>query len=199
MSNNASLNDPRITRTRALLRQALMELVTQKSFSSLTIQEVTKQAGLNRSTFYLHYVGLHELLEDCGKDLFGQMRAMIYNNVKSTNSAKTSDLDEYEPFVECVFLHLQQHLSFYRAMLGRQGDPYFGNLFRELLAELIFEPIRGDKRGDAESELVMRFFTTGFSGIATWWLESDQRISIKEAAHLVTLDVLPAYMKMVQD
>ena len=40
-----------------------MQLVAEKRFASLTIQDVTSQAGLNRTTFYLHYSGLHELLE----------------------------------------------------------------------------------------------------------------------------------------
>ena len=196
MSKNDAEMDPRVVRTRALLRQALMKLVTEKSFASLTIQEVTGQAGLNRSTFYLHYIGMHELLEDCVKDLFGQMRSEIYSKADQIN---LTNLPEYEIFVECVFLHLQQHEPFYRSMLGKNGDPYFGSLFQDLLAELIFEPMRGEMRSDTESELILSFFTAGFTGIATWWLESDLPIPAKEAARLVTKDILPAYMKLVQE
>jgi AcrR family transcriptional regulator len=196
MSRKTDEMDPRVQRSRELLREALMVLTTQRSFASLTIQEVTAKAGLNRSTFYLHYLGLHELLEDCVKELFGQMRVVIYAKASQLNSTAS---DGYEPYVECVFIHLQEHFNFYRAMLGKQGDPYFGSLFQELLAELIFEPMGGEIRSDAESELVLRFFTVGFTGIATWWLESDKRISVQEAAHLVALDILPAYMKLVND
>ena len=46
--------DPRVLRTKGLLRQALESLVSEKSFSSLSIKEVTSRAGLDRSTFYLH-------------------------------------------------------------------------------------------------------------------------------------------------
>ena len=188
--------DPRIERTSALLRRALIELVTEKSFASLTIREITHRAGLNRSTFYLHYVGMHELLQDCVKDLFGQMRSEIYGKANQFNMKNSED---YEPFVECVFLHLQKYFNFYRAMLGKNGDPYFGSLFQELLAELIFEPMGGQTRSDVESELILRFFTAGFTGIATWWLEGDSPIPAKDAASLVARDILPAYMKLVED
>ena len=188
--------DPRFERTRTLLRQALMELVTEKNFASLTIREVTHRAGLNRSTFYLHYVGMHELLQDCVKDLFGQMRSEIYGKASQFNMKISGD---YEPFVECVFHHLRKYFNFYRAMLGKNGDPYFGSLFQELLAELIFEPMRGEIRSDAESELILRFFTAGFTGIATWWLEFDSPIPVKAAAGLVARDILPAYMKLVEE
>jgi AcrR family transcriptional regulator len=195
MSTNNNEMDPRIVRTRSSLRQALMDLVTDKSFASLTIQEVTRQAGVNRSTFYLHYVGMHELLEDCIKDLFGQMRDEIYGKASNIGSNHQKD---YEPFVEIVFQHLRKHLRFYRAMLGKNGDPYFGSLFQDLLSELIFEPMGGEMRNDKESELILRFFTAGFTGIATWWLESNQPIPEREAARLVTQDILPAYMRLVE-
>jgi AcrR family transcriptional regulator len=196
MSRKDDEIDPRVVRTRALLRQTLMQLVTEKSYANLTIQEITQRAGLNRSTFYLHYIGMHELLEDCAKDLFAEMRNEIY---EKASQVKPENLEDYEPFVECVFKHLQQYLSFYRAMLGKNGDPYFSSLFQELLAELIFEPMRGEYHSDVESELILRFFTAGFSGIATWWLESSSPIPVGEAARLVTRDVLPAYMKLTED
>ena len=73
--------DPRVIRTRGLLRTALMELAVEKSFASLTIQDVTRRAGLNRTTFYLHFNGLHELLEDCARSLFAELRGEIYANL----------------------------------------------------------------------------------------------------------------------
>jgi AcrR family transcriptional regulator len=194
MSTSSQNEDPRTTRSRALLQKALIELITEKNFASLTIQEVTARAGLNRSTFYLHYMGIHELLEDCVKDLFGSMRSEIYSRVERVKPLK---MEDYEPFVECVFQHLKQNFRFYRAMLGKNGDSYFRSLFQNLLAELIFEPMRGEYPSDIESDLILRFFTEGFTGIAAWWLESEHPIATKEAARLVTKDILPAYMEMV--
>jgi len=195
VSINDSQQDPRVQRTRALLRRALMELVTQKSFASLTIQEVTKRAGVNRSTFYLHFIGLHALLEDCVKDLFGQMRLEIYDKA---NQTRINNIEEYEPFVECVFQHLQRYMDFYRAMLGKGGDPYFSSLFQDLLAELIFDPMREGFTLSVESELILSFFTAGFTGIAKWWLENNLPLPPQTAAQLVTQELLPAYMKLVK-
>ena len=139
-----SESDPRSIRTRELLRQALISLVAEKSFPNLTIQAVTDLAGLNRTTFYLHYGGLHELLEDCTRTLFTQMHTEIYSNKVIGDARKTTTLT---PFVESVFRHLEQNGRFYRAMLGRQGDPLFRGLFQELLLELIFEPIAAPNAG----------------------------------------------------
>mgnify|MGYP001444998019 CR=1 FL=1 len=192
-----SESDPRWIRSRDLLRQALISLAAEKSYASLTIQDITQRAGLNRTTFYLHYRGLHELLEDCARALFVEMRAEIYANkvAGDTRFATT-----FMPFVESVFRHLEKHERFYRAMLGRQGDPLFRGLFQELLLELIFEPIAYQTQADFTNptlEMNMRFFSAGFAGIASWWLEKGKPIPIEQASLQITHDILPDYLRLM--
>ncbi len=189
--------DPRIVRTRNLLGNALMKLVAEKSFATLTIQDVTRMAGINRTTFYLHYSGLHELLEDCARSLFGQMRNEIYANKILKAQQESASL---APFVESVFHHLESHEKFYRVMLGKQGDPLFRTLFQDLLSELIFEPITNERPGENpnyQMDMVLRFFSAGFTGIAAWWLEAGKPITAEQAAQQVTRDILPDYLRLI--
>lgn len=55
--------DPRITRTRKLLTQALNELLREKSFQSITVSQIAERATLNRVTFYAHFEDKFALLE----------------------------------------------------------------------------------------------------------------------------------------
>ena len=189
--------DPRSIRTREMLRQALINLVAEKNLTSLNVQDVTDLAGLNRTTFYLHYGGLHELLEDCARTLFAQMRMEIYANKVLGDIRSTTSLT---PYVESVFRHLEGHERFYKAILGRQGDPLFRGLFQELLLELIFEPIARQTGGDftdPQLEMIIRFFNAGFTGVASWWLEKGKPISIKQASLHITRDILPSYLRLM--
>lgn len=190
--------DPRVLRTRVLLRQALQELVPEKNFSNLTISQVTARAGLDRSTFYLHYPGLHALLEDCARELFAEMRAEIYANKMADYRSDPSVL---EPFVASVFKHLEKHHRFYKAMLGRQGDPYFRILFQDQLAELIFEPVELKdtmNKNNVQSGMTLRFFSAGFAGLASWWLEKDMPIPLEEASRQVAVNILPGYLRLIE-
>jgi AcrR family transcriptional regulator len=191
-----SESDPRSMRTREQLREALMGLAAEKYFSSLTIQDITHAAGLNRTTFYLHYVGLHELLEDCARALFAQMRADIYAHKLMPSR---QDRNTFVPYVESVFQHLEEHEKFYRTMLGRQGDPLFRGLFQELLSELIFEPFTGqnaDFASDPRLEMNQRFFSAGFAGVAAWWLEKGKPLSTEQASRQVVSDILSDYLRL---
>ena len=55
--------DPRITRTRGLLEQAFMEVVAEKGFQSVSVQDITDRAGVNRATFYAHFADKYALLD----------------------------------------------------------------------------------------------------------------------------------------
>ena len=56
--------DRRVQRTRDLLKRALMNLVREKGYDAVTIQDITDRANLGRTTFYLHYQSKEELLLD---------------------------------------------------------------------------------------------------------------------------------------
>ena len=55
--------DPRVKRTRSLLEQAFMEVVTEKGFQAVSVQDITEKAGVNRATFYAHFPDKYALLD----------------------------------------------------------------------------------------------------------------------------------------
>ena len=61
--------DRRVQRTRQLLRGALVQLIMERGYDALTIQDITDKANLGRTTFYLHYASKDDLLLDHHADL----------------------------------------------------------------------------------------------------------------------------------
>ncbi len=61
--NAAESTDPRILRSRRMLMEALVKLLTHKEFDDISIQEIADEATLNRATFYLHYPDKNALLQ----------------------------------------------------------------------------------------------------------------------------------------
>src|ERR1700751_2076299 len=55
--------DPRVLRSRQMLMEALLRLLTRKEFDDISIQEIAAEATLNRATFYLHYPDKNALLQ----------------------------------------------------------------------------------------------------------------------------------------
>src|SRR5262245_60027600 len=55
-------NDPRARCTRQMLQQAMMELMKEKQFSEISIQDITSRADVNRATFYAHFYDKYDLV-----------------------------------------------------------------------------------------------------------------------------------------
>lgn len=64
--------DPRVRRTRQLLQQAMIDLLQEKTVSSITVQDITTRATVNRATFYAHYEDKFALLNSVVRDMFQQ-------------------------------------------------------------------------------------------------------------------------------
>ena len=62
--------DPRVKRTRSLILQAFGELLAEKGFEAISVQDITDQAEINRATFYKHFVDKYALLDYTIKALF---------------------------------------------------------------------------------------------------------------------------------
>ena len=56
--------DPRPARTRALLFEALLELIQEKRWDRIRVQDILERTGVGRSTFYAHYDNKYDLLTD---------------------------------------------------------------------------------------------------------------------------------------
>lgn len=72
LPNEAEKLDPRVKRTRQMLEQAFLELVKEKGFQTISVQDVTERAGLNRATFYAHFPDKYALLDHAIQQSFRQ-------------------------------------------------------------------------------------------------------------------------------
>jgi AcrR family transcriptional regulator len=70
MKSAPAVLDPRIKRTRQLLHRAFTELLTEKTFEEITVNDIAERSTINRATFYDHFPDKFALLEDIIADSF---------------------------------------------------------------------------------------------------------------------------------
>ena len=172
MQKLEGIEDLRVRRTRKLLQQAFIERTVEKGFAALTVRDITEHAMVNRSTFYRHYLDKYDLLE--------QYINEIYELSEDREGILELHPDEASSGLINLLKHIQQEASFYRVMLGVQGDPLFAQRFRQhtekrilscfnhILSEQVFEP------GAPPIDLRSNFITYAGFGAIIWWLEQEQ-------------------------
>src|SRR6185369_11635872 len=79
--------DPRVRRTRRLLRDALVSLMLEKDFASISIKEITERAEVAYITFFRHYQSLDQLLMEILDDRLGGLQTHIETLAKQSETS----------------------------------------------------------------------------------------------------------------
>ena len=90
-----NIPDRRVQKTRKLLQEALINLVAEKGYDSVTIQEILDDANVGRSTFYAHFQDkeqlLHSILERLD-ELFEQHKEQLLDATKNFGNNNKADV-----------------------------------------------------------------------------------------------------------
>lgn len=173
--------DPRVKRTRRLLREALLSLLREKSFDALTVQDITERAEINRVTFYLHYRDKHDLLTQAMKDVVDELNAEFESE---GGPFPTLDGGVPEALVRW-FKHAAAHPEIYQLMLGRGGMAAFAAQVRQHIEQLMapwLEQMPRQERGAVPLAIHSRFLASACLGVTGWWIEKRMPHSAEEMA-----------------
>lgn len=175
--------DRRIQRTQQLLRDALMELIVEKGYEALSIQNIAERANVARTTFYLHYADKEELLLKSMMEVYDDLVANM-----DTPSLMNGLLPDGTPAEAIVFKHVQDNVDFYRVMLVKPGVAVFINRARHYLAQVFEEHIDDCFPDHTIPNQSIKTVTNreagALIGMVCWWLESGLQPSAEEMAHI---------------
>lgn len=184
--------DRRTKRTKKLLTEAFIELLSEKKLNEITVKELCDKADINRGTFYLHYQDIYALKQTIEMDLYAELVNLIqpFSNVK--------DLDPYQLFYN-MFTYTKKNEALFRSFLGPNGDISFLTNLKTLFKEYYLSALLHGRTLDytMNLEYAYDFISSGFTGLVISWLESEQPYSIEEMAKLTSrmvFDGLPALM-----
>jgi AcrR family transcriptional regulator len=160
--------DRRVRRTRRILHEALIELILERAYERITVQDILDRADIGRSTFYAHFRDKDALLiagfDEMGERLRRELDAM---------SPGTPPADPARP-AAIIFEHAYRHQHVYRALCGRQGGNLVFRHLHRLIGELMREHLRphiAAAAADLPAEVVAEFYTSSMLGLLVWWVD----------------------------
>lgn len=168
-TKNGIKRDKRLVRTKKAIITALIEMLTEKELSEITVTELTERAEINRKTFYLHYNRIEDIISDFGEDVLSYTE-----NVLRTHIEKYGRIDIAVLF-EAVNTAITDNLEFFK-MFVRSGA-YHIFISTRLRSEYI-KSLRASlaiyfNGGMLLSPFVMEFIVSGVTSVYIRWLETD--------------------------
>ncbi len=183
-SNLAENTDPRVLRSRQMLMESLLRLLTRKEFDNISIQEIADEATLNRATFYLHYSDKNALLQAMTAARFRDLiarRGLSFTNCDGALQAIALGV--------CDYLAETTGCPSQLAKMPLEGSiiPVVEGMFLEGAANHAMAP-------GADPKLLATTAAWAIFGAARRWYQTSDRIPAEEMAAKIELMVKPIFL-----
>ena len=168
--------------TASLMDEAFLRLLEEKDYERITVKEVCQKAGVNRATFYLHYEGMSDLLEETVAMINGRFKASLSAVASGDPSREVLTGEKYlRPYLEFI----RENKRAYR-VIHTQDHLFHSQKTFESFYQTIFSPAMTHFGvPEEEKQYVFAFYTQGTVAIIGKWLEDDCRDDVDRIIDII--------------
>ena len=183
----------RTRRTRRQIRRALAQLMQQKSASEITVKELVDLADINRSTFYLHYNSVYEVLADIEQSSTDTMLEIVnkYDPVQLP-------LNPY-PLLKALTEEADANPAFLRFVSDSKISTTFLPKLKKCFIDRLVARVMG-KFPDADEnflKVTVTFMTGGVMDVYVAWLRSEDPMPLEDLCKYAATIVSQGYANII--
>jgi AcrR family transcriptional regulator len=154
--------DRRVKYTKAMLKQALVELMKTQHISKISVKSLCEHADINRSTYYAHYADQYDLLRQVEQEVLDNLKQYL----------QKQDIDSNYPVsvqvLKRILDYIQENAELFRALLSENCDWSFQKDVLELSRVVSIQV--GRKPDERTIEYLRVFGITGCISMVQKWL-----------------------------
>lgn len=183
-------NESKYFNTAVKMDKALITLLEKKDFEYISIKEICEVAGVNRSTFYLHYENAVDLLNETTKYILDSFLNYFSVDRQSITiqygDCELQDLVFITPeYLTPYLTYIKENQRLFKTAIKHLGTMDFENVYNKMF-KFIFNPVlERFKFPEKEREYVLKFYLTGITAIVMEWLKNDCRESIEDISRII--------------
>jgi AcrR family transcriptional regulator len=163
--------DPRVRRTRRLLRDALVSLIVEKDYARISIREVTTRAEVAYITFYRHFESLDQLLMEVLEEGLGE----LMNRIETL--AKQSDTSALEIEGRLIFEYIEQKADLFHILFKSQSVTRVRKKIVRNIATIFQKSCLPLARSNNPMTVAItsNHIATSLLALIEWWLDNNMR------------------------
>ena len=157
--------DRRIAKSQEAIKKAFIELISEKHFEKITLQDIADRANVSRRTIYLHYMDKFDLLDKLIEEHINKLEEMF---------EELSDVDIIIAG-QAIFEYFEENYLFFSTMLVGGGANNFRAQYLEFSVELLKSEVNteeGKNKGLSE-EIIRRFVAAAYVEVVEWWFKNE--------------------------
>lgn len=168
------------------VQKELLKMMKELPVEQIYVKKLCKQAGISRSTFYVYYESVYEVLQDIEDNIMSEQIAFKH-------TMHTEENDIHQDIHEILQFTLN-HLEMYQVLLGRYGDPAFKARWSRLIAKKLSLShfYKNDDLDDYE-RCITWFVTGGIQNMIINWLLHPEGISMETIEHIIYVNTTQVF------
>lgn len=178
-----------VRKTKAALYSALLELLREKRYAAITIQDIIDRADIGRTTFYAHFQAKDDLLSECVEMIFESLNKPF--GVTESSSSSSSPIP-----AAALLMHIEENKKVIKGIMLSEGGEIFLDRFKEYWGVQIdsyFDRVFGRSAKTAiPRDVVINHVSGSFIELVRLWLKDDCPYSPQEMEDYYCQLVLPS-------
>lgn len=164
--------------TAARMDDAFLALLEKKDFAYITVKEICERAGVNRSTFYLHYETIGDLMAESMKRLIDRMlESMPCGTVEFLQRLPERPLEELylitPEYLTPYLTFIRENRRIFRASMEQASVLGMRDAYLALNRHVLTPILDRFLVPSADRKYVMQFYISGLMAIITEWIKED--------------------------
>ncbi|KRE99853.1 TetR family transcriptional regulator [Paenibacillus sp. Soil766] len=168
MSTKPQRVDPRVLRTRLLIRNSFIELLQELELEKITVNRIAERATINRVTFYLHYQDIPDMVDKLADDMINEIHIIL------------KEAPDPPGFTIQIILNMLEHIAknsnFYKVLLASKRIPVFTERLMKLIADHItsrIDKIEATSTLHVQKDIAIWYGSSAIIGTIVFWLRND--------------------------
>lgn len=171
---------------------AFLELLEEKDFAYITVKEICARAGVNRSTFYLHYETIADLLAESAQHIIDEFLAyMPQDSAAHVSRLRDCPLEELyfmtPAYLTPYLTYIKEHRRVFRAAVEQASVLRMQDAYRQLNRHVLTPILDRYQVPRADQTYLMRFFISGLMAIIDEWVQDDCRDSVEHVIDVMQM------------
>ena len=178
--------------TAARMDTAFLELIEKKDFAYITVKEICEKAGVNRSTFYLHYETVNDLLAESAQYIIDQfVEFMPHKTAEILDAISTRPLDELY-FITPEYLtpylnYIKKYRHIFQVTIAQSSVLDMDKVYRKLNRHVLTPILNRFQVPSEKQKYIMAFHINGIMALIKEWLNNDCKDSVEFIVSMIQI------------
>jgi AcrR family transcriptional regulator len=174
--------DRRVKKTRLALQNALIELILEKGYDAVMIQDILDRADVGRSTFYAHFQDKEDLL----LARFDNLQEAFEKHFQTVLAYRSAENPKVETGVNMpLFLlrYVENEHRLFKALLGKQSSGKYASHIQNFFLKYTRDIVKTHAKSQLlpyQLDIIAHYITNAFLSLLIWWIDSDMPCSVEE-------------------